>query len=148
MVWSSPPTTRRSPATSRKRTREGIALNLNVLGEAILSDAEAEQRIARVIATLQRPDVDYISVKISAICALLDVYAFEHSVERISAALRRIYDAAIASSAADVRQPRHGGVRRPRADRRVVRRACSTSRRTVACRRASCCRRTCPTPTT
>ena len=64
-------------------------LNLNVLGEAILSDAEAEQRIARVIATLQRRDVDYISVKISAICALLDVYAFEHSVERISAALRR-----------------------------------------------------------
>jgi RHH-type proline utilization regulon transcriptional repressor/proline dehydrogenase/delta 1-pyrroline-5-carboxylate dehydrogenase len=81
-----------------KRTRECTALNLNVLGEAILSDAEAEQRIARVIATLQRPDVDYISVKISAICALLDVYAFEHSVERISTALRRIYDAAIAST--------------------------------------------------
>ena len=33
-------------------------------------------------------------MKISAICALLDVYAFDHSVERISAALRRIYDAA------------------------------------------------------
>ena len=61
-----------------------MQLNLNLLGEAIVSDAEAEQRIARVIATLQRPDVDYISVKISAICALLDVYAFEHSVERIS----------------------------------------------------------------
>jgi RHH-type transcriptional regulator, proline utilization regulon repressor / proline dehydrogenase / delta 1-pyrroline-5-carboxylate dehydrogenase len=82
----------------RGRARAGMQLNLNVLGEAILSDAEAEQRIARVIATLQRPDVDYISVKISAICALLDVYAFEHSVERISTALRRIYDAAMAAT--------------------------------------------------
>ncbi|MGH9136427.1 MAG: proline dehydrogenase family protein, partial [Acidimicrobiales bacterium] len=78
----------------RKRTADGIDLNLNLLGEAILSDAEAEQRIQRVVATLQRPDVDYISVKITAICALLDVYAFDHSVERISAAMRRIYDAA------------------------------------------------------
>ena len=49
------------------------------------------------IATLQRPDVDYVSVKISAVCALLDVYAFEHSVQRICQALRRIYDAAIAA---------------------------------------------------
>jgi RHH-type proline utilization regulon transcriptional repressor/proline dehydrogenase/delta 1-pyrroline-5-carboxylate dehydrogenase len=81
-----------------KRTHEGTAVNLNVLGEAILSDAEAEQRIARVIAMARRADVDHISVKISAICALLDVYAFEHSVERISAALRRIYDAAVSSS--------------------------------------------------
>ena len=82
----------------RKRTKAGMQLNLNLLGEAIVSDAEAERRIARVIATLQRPDVDYISVKISAICALLDVYAFEHSVERISAALRRVYDAAMTST--------------------------------------------------
>ena len=82
----------------KKRTKAGMQLNLNLLGEAIVSDAEAEQRIGRVIATLQRPDVDYISVKISAICALLDVYAFEHSVERISAALRRVYDAAMTST--------------------------------------------------
>ena len=81
----------------RRRASEHTKLNLNVLGEAILSDAEAEQRIQRVIATLQRPDVDYISVKISAVCALLDVYAFEHSVQRICQALRRVYDAAIAA---------------------------------------------------
>ena len=81
----------------RRRAGTHTRLNLNVLGEAILSDAEAEQRIQRVIATLQRPDVDYISVKISAVCALLDVYAFEHSIERICRALRRIYDAALAS---------------------------------------------------
>ena len=81
-----------------KRTAAGMQLNVNLLGEAILSDEEAEQRMVRVITTLQRPDVDYLSVKISAICALLDVVAFEHSVERIQKALRRIYDAAITAS--------------------------------------------------
>ena len=39
----------------RGRTKAGMQLNLNLLGEAIVSDAEAEQRIARVIATLHVP---------------------------------------------------------------------------------------------
>jgi len=82
----------------RRRAADHTKVNVNVLGEAILSDAEAAERIRRVIATLERPDVDYISVKISAVCALLDVYAFDHSVDRICVALRRIYDAALASS--------------------------------------------------
>src|SRR5688500_14630243 len=73
----------------RRRRRRGYSLNLNVLGEAILSDDEAETRIARVVECMRRPDVDYVSVKISALVAQLDVLAFEHSVERISAALRR-----------------------------------------------------------
>jgi RHH-type transcriptional regulator, proline utilization regulon repressor / proline dehydrogenase / delta 1-pyrroline-5-carboxylate dehydrogenase len=82
----------------RQRTQAGMKLNLNVLGEAILSDEEAEQRMQRVIAVVQRSDVDYVSVKISAICALLDVNAFAHSVDRICVALRRIYDAALTST--------------------------------------------------
>lgn len=82
----------------RARRRAGIRLNLNLLGESILSETEAERRIGRVIATLRRDDVDYVSVKISAICALLDVYAFDHSVARIAIALRRIFQAATAST--------------------------------------------------
>lgn len=89
------------PALTRhlgERAVAGIDQNLNLLGEAILSDDEAARRIERVVALLRRPDVDYVSVKISAVCALLDVYAFDHSLERICTALRRIYDAALGSS--------------------------------------------------
>ena len=43
---------------------------------------------------LRRPDVDYVSVKISAICARLDVLAFEHSVGRIVDHLEPIFAAA------------------------------------------------------
>ena len=74
------------PAFARyvaRRRADGVRLNVNVLGEAILSDAEAERRMRQVSERIVRPDVDYVSVKISAIVANLDVFAFEHSVERI-----------------------------------------------------------------
>lgn len=80
------------------RSRAGVALNVNLLGEAILSDVEARQRLDRVLALIGRPDVDYVSVKISALCAQLDVVAFEHSVSRICTALREVFAAAESST--------------------------------------------------
>ena len=77
-----------------ERTQEDTDVNLNVLGEAILSDDEAEERLRRVIAVMERPDVHYVSVKISALCAQLEVFDFEGSVARVCAALRRLYDTA------------------------------------------------------
>jgi len=87
----------------RERADDGTRQNLNLLGEAILSDAEANRRVERVVELLHRPDVDYVSVKISSLCALVDVFAFEHSVDRIAVALRRVYNAALESAT------RHGG---------------------------------------
>ena len=83
---------------------------------------------------IARPDVDYVSVKISALCAGLDVLAFDHEVARIADRLRAVYDAAAAQRPAGVRQPRHGGVPRPPPDRRRLHDACSTSRRTAGLR--------------
>ena len=77
-----------------RRTHEGFRVNVNVLGEAILSNEEAEARMQKVLARIRRPDVDYISVKISAICANLDVLAEEDSLRRIERELLRLYRAA------------------------------------------------------
>ncbi len=82
----------------RRRHEEGVRLNINLLGEAILSDAEAERRTAALLARIARDDVDYLSVKLSAIVANLDAYAFEESVERIAARIRTLYRAATSSS--------------------------------------------------
>ena len=79
---------------AERRRRQGIRLNVNVLGEAILGEDEAEQRLQRVLDVLGQPDVDYVSVKISSICSQLDVLRFEREVERIASRLRRLYDAA------------------------------------------------------
>ncbi len=83
-----------------RRRRQGIRLNVNVLGEAILGEDEAEERLQRVLAVLAEPAVDYVSVKISSVCSQLDVLGFDHEVARIAARLRRLYDAANAASPA------------------------------------------------
>lgn len=75
----------------RRRRDEGVRINVNVLGEAILSNAEADKRLASVRSRLARPDVDYVSVKISAICANVDPLAFDDSVARVSQRMRTLY---------------------------------------------------------
>ena len=65
--------------------------NLNLLGEAILGWQEAEKRIASVEALLRRPDVDCVSVKVSAVAAGLSLVDFAGSVERIAGPMQRLY---------------------------------------------------------
>jgi RHH-type transcriptional regulator, proline utilization regulon repressor / proline dehydrogenase / delta 1-pyrroline-5-carboxylate dehydrogenase len=74
-----------------RRRKEGFDVNVNLLGEAIVGDEEADARLEALCARMRRPDVDYVSVKISALCANLDVLAFDHEVERIADRLRTIY---------------------------------------------------------
>ena len=53
------------PAFARhvgRRRAEGFRPNVNLLGEAILGDAEAERRLRAVCDRIRRPDVDYVSV--------------------------------------------------------------------------------------
>jgi RHH-type transcriptional regulator, proline utilization regulon repressor / proline dehydrogenase / delta 1-pyrroline-5-carboxylate dehydrogenase len=93
----------RDPALARhlaRRRDAGFDGNINLLGEAILGDAEAGARVDAVCRFLQRPDVPCISVKISALAANLDVLAFEHSVEAAADSLRRILRVAASSTPA------------------------------------------------
>ena len=59
---------------------EGTRLNLNLLGEAVLGDAEAEHRLAGTRALLERDDVDYVSIKVSSIVSQLSMWAFAETV--------------------------------------------------------------------
>lgn len=77
-----------------RRSNDGVGINVNPLGEAILSDAEADERMSSVLDRVTRDDVDYVSVKVSAIVANLDVMAFELSLDRICERLRWLYRAA------------------------------------------------------
>ena len=47
----------------------GTRLNVNLLGEAILGQREADRRVAGTIRLIERPDVDYISIKVSSTVA-------------------------------------------------------------------------------
>ena len=69
--------------------------NVNLLGEAILGDEEAERRLQAVERLLARPEVDCVSVKASAVAAGLSMVDFEGSVTRASEPLRRLYRLAL-----------------------------------------------------
>jgi len=77
-----------------QRADDGVAINVNPLGEAILSDPEADERFDSVLDRINRDDVDYVSVKVSSIVANLDAMAFELSLDRICERLVELYRAA------------------------------------------------------
>ena len=78
----------------------GMRLNVNVLGEAILGEAEAGRRLAKVRSYLARPDVDYVSVKLSGVSSRLNPVAFDDTVRDLVARLEPLYaDAAAAAPA-------------------------------------------------
>ena len=77
-----------------KRKEEGIRLNINVLGEAVLGQREADERFERLLEMITRPEVDYISVKLSAVVAQMITIDHSGSLEKVCAKLRTIYTAA------------------------------------------------------
>lgn len=82
----------------RKRRKEGIRINLNRLGEAILGEEEALHRLALYLDDLAQPDIEYISIKISTICSQLHLLAWDHTLEILAERLRELYRAASAHS--------------------------------------------------
>jgi RHH-type proline utilization regulon transcriptional repressor/proline dehydrogenase/delta 1-pyrroline-5-carboxylate dehydrogenase len=74
----------------RPRTR----LNINLLGEAVLGDDEANRRLAGTRALLERRDVDYVSIKVSSVVAQLAPWAFDETVDRVVERLTPLYELA------------------------------------------------------
>jgi RHH-type proline utilization regulon transcriptional repressor/proline dehydrogenase/delta 1-pyrroline-5-carboxylate dehydrogenase len=77
------------------RRADGIRLNLNQLGEAILGEEEAARRLEAYLALLAREDVEYISVKVSSVSSQLELSAFRHTVEVVKERLRALYRQAL-----------------------------------------------------
>lgn len=73
------------------RRAEGFRLNVNLLGEAVLGDTEADRRFAAASDLLQQPDVDYVSVKVSAVVSQLNPWAFDDSLQRVIERLRPLF---------------------------------------------------------
>ncbi len=77
-----------------ERRREGIRMNVNHLGEAILSEPEAERRLEEYLRTLDLDEVEVVSVKISTVYSQISLLARDHSLDVICGRLERLYRAA------------------------------------------------------
>ncbi|BDZ45439.1 hypothetical protein GCM10025866_13480 [Naasia aerilata] len=69
----------------------GARLNINLLGEAVLGDGEAARRLQGTRRLLERDDVDYVSIKVSAIASQLSLWGFDETVDRVVGSLLPLY---------------------------------------------------------
>ena len=81
----------------KKRGKKGIRLNINVLGEAVLGEAEANERFERVVQMMKRSEVDYVSVKLSSVASQIIALDREGTLDRVCEKLRLIYRTSISS---------------------------------------------------
>lgn len=87
---------RLGPAIAHVR-REGVRLNVNLLGEAVLGTHEAARRLAGTRRLLARDDVDYVSIKVSSTVAPHSPWAFEETVARTVEQLEPLFALAASS---------------------------------------------------
>ena len=75
----------------RKRKSQGVRVNINHLGEAVLGEEEARSQLDQYQNDLKNSDIEYISVKISTIFSQILPLAFDHSVGKVSKRLAELY---------------------------------------------------------
>lgn len=78
----------------QQRRRDGVRVNLNHLGEAILGENEAEQRLNMYLKDLENPEIEYISIKISTIFSQISLLGWEDTLNTLNVRLKRLYRAA------------------------------------------------------
>ncbi|MEX2315820.1 MAG: proline dehydrogenase family protein [Pirellulales bacterium] len=78
----------------RARWEEGLRMNVNYLGEALLGEADAQRRLTSYLAALQQPEIEVISVKISTIYSQISPLAREHTVDVLCDRLELLFRAA------------------------------------------------------
>ncbi|WP_099331895.1 proline dehydrogenase family protein [Actinomyces minihominis] len=83
-------------AAIAKLRENGSRLNLNLLGEAVLGEAEATKRLSETFRLLQRDDVDYVSLKVSSVIGPHSPWDHEKAVEVAVAKLLPLYQYAAA----------------------------------------------------
>jgi len=77
-----------------RRKAQGVRMNINHLGEAILGEDEARRRLVTYIEDLKNPDIEVISVKMSTIYSQINPLAFECTLGVLTERLTEIYRAA------------------------------------------------------
>ena len=77
------------------RFNQDIGQNVNLLGEVVLGDGEADKRYESYLEALKEPDINYISVKISGIYAQTHALNYKECFPELIRRMSELYQAAI-----------------------------------------------------
>jgi RHH-type proline utilization regulon transcriptional repressor/proline dehydrogenase/delta 1-pyrroline-5-carboxylate dehydrogenase len=84
------------------RAREGVRMNVNFLGETILSETEAARRLDQYLDGLQWPETEVVSIKISTVYSQISALAREHTVKVLCDRLAGLF---LAAAGAQFKRP-------------------------------------------
>ena len=79
----------------QQREKAGYRLNLNLLGELVLGENEAQQRLSGYLEALKNPLINYISVKISSIYSQIHPLSHHHSKLILSERMAKLFQEAL-----------------------------------------------------
>jgi RHH-type proline utilization regulon transcriptional repressor/proline dehydrogenase/delta 1-pyrroline-5-carboxylate dehydrogenase len=79
----------------QERRAEGVRMNVNFLGEAILGEKEAQRRLEGYLASLQLPEIECVSVKISTLYSQISALARRSTLRVLGERLEWLYRAAL-----------------------------------------------------
>lgn len=77
------------------RKEQKIGQNVNLLGEVVLGDGEANNRYQHYLEALTYPNINYISVKISGIYAKINALNYAQNKKDLCELMARLYQQAI-----------------------------------------------------
>ena len=78
-----------------ERAQQKVGQNVNLLGEVVLGNGEADHRYHHYLEALEAPDINYISVKISGIYAQTHALNYEESFPELVKRMSALYQKAI-----------------------------------------------------
>ncbi|MEM6778266.1 MAG: bifunctional proline dehydrogenase/L-glutamate gamma-semialdehyde dehydrogenase [Planctomycetota bacterium] len=75
----------------RARQSHGVAMNVNLLGEALLGEQETRRRLNKYLDLLRMPDVRCLSVKLTTLYSQVSPLAWQHTVKTVADRLELLY---------------------------------------------------------
>jgi len=78
-----------------ERKQQNIGQNVNLLGEVVLGNKEADNRYEHYLKALEQPDINYISVKISGIYAQTHSLNYEECFPELVRRMSELYSKAM-----------------------------------------------------
>ncbi len=76
------------------RREEGVRMNVNLLGESLLGEEEAQHRLDAYLGALQMPEIECVSIKISTLYSQISPIARASTIKTIANRLELLYRAA------------------------------------------------------
>ncbi len=90
-----------------KRHKQNVGQNVNILGEVVIGNAEADRRFESYLEALRQPNINYISVKISGIYAQTHALNYDEAFSELVRRMSILYQSAIDNKYIDSQGKEH-----------------------------------------